>query len=66
MNYERAVTDAIKGVKLMRPHWHWVYMSASEKHPGKLALFDEYDGHERGPYKAGRSDRNALDWQVHN
>lgn len=62
MNYERAVAEAMKGNKLMRPHWHWVYLSASEKHENKLAMFDEYDGHERGPFKPTRSDRKANDW----
>lgn len=62
MDYERAVASAKKGLKLMRPHWHWVAMSASEKHDGKLAMFAE-DGHERGPYKPTRADRTAADWQ---
>lgn len=64
MNYQDAIAQAKKGVKLMRPHWHWVYMSASEKHDGKLAMFAEDDGHERGLYKPTRSDRTTTDWHV--
>ncbi len=64
MDYERAVAEALKGGKLFRPHWHWVYVSASEKHEGKLAMFELFDGHERGPFKPTRSDRKAVDWQV--
>lgn len=63
MNYERAVAEAHKGLKLIRPHWHWVYMSLSEKGADKLAMFDE-DGHERGPFKPTRSDRRAEDWTI--
>lgn len=63
MDYDEAVSQAKKGVKLMRPHWHWVYMSASEK-GNKLAMFAESDGHERGQYKPTRSDRKATDWTV--
>lgn len=64
MDYERAIASAKKGLKLMRPHWHWVYISASEKHPDKLALFEEDDDHERGVFKPTRGDRKADDWMV--
>lgn len=61
MDYERAVREAQRGLKLMRPHWHWVYMSASDS--GKLTLYHE-DGHERGPFRPTRSDRKATDWAL--
>lgn len=64
MNYERAVLEAHKGLKLIRPHWHWIYMSASEKREGKLALFDEEDLRERGVYRPTRDDRKATDWMI--
>jgi hypothetical protein len=61
-NTEAAVSiDYEKGHRLMRPHWHWVQLGASEKLEDKLALFDD-DGHERGPYKPSRSDKTATDW----
>lgn len=63
MDYERAVAEAHRGVKLMRPHWHWVYMSLSKKHEGKLVMYDEYDDRERDLFKPTRSDRKATDWQ---
>lgn len=64
MLYEMAVASAHKGERVLRPHWCWVYVSVSEKREGKLSLFDEEDGHERGPYRPTRSDKKAHDWQV--
>lgn len=64
MNYDAAVIGAHTGLKLIRPHWHWIYMSASEKTEGGLALYHEADGHERGEFKPTRSDRKATDWMV--
>lgn len=63
MDYARAVIEAHRGLKLVRPHWHWVYMSLSEKSPDKLALFEE-DGRERNLFKPSRSDRKATDWKI--
>ena len=64
MNYEQAVRSAQNGERVLRPHWCWVYISASEHREGKLGLFDEEDGHERGPFRPTRSDKKATDWRV--
>lgn len=62
MNYDRAVAEALKGNRVMLPHWHWQYISASESKPGKLAIFDEPSGRERFIYRPTHADRKATDW----